>query len=247
MSSHDQPSGAASPQLTAVIAHRGASKAAPENTLEAFALAGRLGADAVELDVRRTRDGALVVHHNPDLPDGRVIASIDAADLPASVPALGAALDACAGMWVNVEIKNDPTEPDFDPSDSIADETMDLLLARDEHERWLISSFRIETVDRCRSIADAAGAPIRTAWLTSIVPDDVVELLTTRGHVALHPWVKLLRREVIDACHAAGIEVNTWTCDDPERMAELIEWGIDGLCTNLPDVALTVLGRGAPA
>ncbi|MCX6520483.1 MAG: glycerophosphodiester phosphodiesterase [Actinobacteria bacterium] len=233
-----------------MIAHRGASKAAPENTLEAFALAGRLGADAVELDVRRTRDGALVVHHNPDLADGRVIASIDAAELPVSVPALGAALDACAGMWVNVEIKNDPTEPDFDSTDSIADETMALLLARAEPERWLISSFRIETVDRCRSIADAAGeagAPIRTAWLTSIVPDDVVELLTARGHVALHPWVELLRREVIDACHAAGIEVNTWTCDDPERMAELVEWGIDGLCTNLPDVALTVLGRGAPA
>ena len=97
------------------------------------------------------------------------------------------------------------------------------------------------------TVADEAGAPIRTAWLTSIVPDDVVELLTSRGHVALHPWVKLLRREVIDACHAAGIEVNTWTCDDPERMAELVGWGIDGLCTNLPDVALTVLGRGAPA
>lgn len=247
MSSHDQPYGAVSPQLTMVIAHRGASKAARENTIEAFALAGRLGADAVELDVRRTRDGALVVHHNPDLPDGRVIASIDASDLPASVPALGAALDACDGMWVNVEIKNDPAEPDFDPSDSIADETMALLLARGEHERWLISSFRIETIDRCRVIADETGAPVRTAWLTSIVPDDVVELLTARGHVALHPWVELLRRDVIEACHAAGIEVNTWTCDDPERMAELVEWGIDGLCTNLPDVALTVLGRGAPA
>jgi glycerophosphoryl diester phosphodiesterase len=52
---------------------------------------------------------------------------------------------------------------------------------------------------------------------------------------------------VIDACHAAGIAVNTWTCDDPARMAELIEWGIDGICTNVPDVALTVLGRDARA
>ena len=190
--------------------------------------------------------------NDPQAPavDGTGAASSTRWQVPAplaSIEALGAALDACAGMWVNVEIKNDPTEPDFDPTDSIADETMALLLARDEHERWLISSFRIETIDRCRAIADEAGAPIRTAWLTSIVPDDVVELLTSRGHVALHPWVKLLRREVIDACHAAGIEVNTWTCDDPERMAELVGWGIDGLCTNLPDVALTVLGRGAPA
>lgn len=232
--------------MTTVIAHRGASRAAPENTIAAFELAGRLGADAVELDVRRTRDGALVVHHNPDLADGRVIRDVLAADLPSSVPHLGAALDACAGMWVNVEIKNDPTEPDFDQADEIADHTMALLLARDEHDRWLISSFRIETIDRCRELADAAGAPIRTAWLVGPVPDDAVELLTARGHVALHPWVKLLGRHVIEACHAAGIEVNTWTCDDPARMAELIEWGIDGICTNLPDVALDVLRAPAP-
>ena len=44
-------------------------------------------------------------------------------------------------------------------------------------------------------------------------------------------------------CHGAGIEVNTWTCDDPLRMAELVDWGIDGICTNVPDVALEVLGR----
>ncbi len=227
--------------MTKVIAHRGASKAAPENTIEAFGLAGRMGADAVELDVRRSRDGVLVVHHNPDLADGRVIRDVDAADLPEHVPQLGRALDACAGMWVNVEIKNDPAEPDFDPDDEIADRTMELLLARGEPERWLISSFRIETVDRCRALADAAGAPIRTAWLTGVVPDDVVDLLTSRRHVALHPWVKLLGRHVIEACHAAGIEVNTWTCDDPARMAELIEWGIDGICTNVPDLALEVL------
>jgi glycerophosphoryl diester phosphodiesterase len=146
-------------------------------------------------------------------------------------------------MWVNVEIKNDPTEPDFDPTDSIADDTMELLVARGEHDRWLISSFRIETVDRCQEIARRLGVPIRTAWLATVVPDDVVELLTARGHVALHPWVQLLGRHVVEQCRAAGIAVNTWTCDDPERMAELVEWGIDGICTNVPDVALSVLGR----
>lgn len=226
-----------------VLAHRGASRAERENTLAAFRTAGRMGSDAVELDVRRTADGVLVVNHDPHLADGRAIVSVAAADLPEHVPTLAAALDACAGMWVNVEIKNDPTEPDFDPTDSIADATMQMLMARNEHDRWLISSFRLETVDRCQAVARAAGIVISTAWLTVAVPDDVVELLTSRGHVALHPWVQLLGRHVIDACHAAGIAVNTWTCDDPERMAELIGWGIDGICTNVPDVALTVLGR----
>ncbi len=71
-----------------VIAHRGASAAAAENTIEAFALAAELGADGVELDARRTADGQVVVHHDAHLPDGRVIVDLSAADLPAHVPTL---------------------------------------------------------------------------------------------------------------------------------------------------------------
>jgi glycerophosphoryl diester phosphodiesterase len=224
-----------------VLAHRGASRAERENTVDAFRLAHEMGADGVELDVRRTADGALVVHHNAGLDDGRPINHVAATELPPHIPSLADALDACAGMWVNVEIKNDPHETDFDPDDTIADDTIAVLLARGEPERWLISSFRIETIDRCREVADAAGAPIRTAWLVSAVPGGVVETLRSRGHVALHPGVWLLEKVVIDACHAVGIEVNTWTCDDPDRMRELVEWGIDGICTNVPDVAVNVL------
>ena len=180
-----------------------------------------------------------MVHHNPHLDELGLIAASRVGDLPDHVPTLGAALDACAGMWVNVEIKNDPNEADFDPDDSIADETIAHLLARGEDDRWLISCFRIETVDRCRALAPS----IRTAWLCSGIPPDTPALLRERGHSALHPWVGLVTPDDIDACHAAGIEVNTWTCDDPARMAELIDWGIDGICTNVPDVALAVLER----
>jgi glycerophosphoryl diester phosphodiesterase len=205
--------------------------------VEAFRLASSLGSDAVELDVRPTRDRVLIVHHDARLADGRSIIDVDAGDLPAHIPTLDAALEACSGMWVNVEIKNDPNEPDFDVADRIADQTIDALSHRGEDDRWLISSFRIETVDRCRSLVPA----IRTAWLVVEVPDDVIATMVSRGHSALHPWVGGLRRSHIDACHGAGIAVNTWTCDDPERMAELIAWGIDGICTDVPDVALRVI------
>jgi glycerophosphoryl diester phosphodiesterase len=198
-----------------------------------------MGADAAELDVRRTLDEVLVVHHDAHLGDGRVIAATVSSALPDHVPTLASALDACAGMWVNIEIKNDPSDADFDPTERVAEATMALLAGRGEPDRWLISSFRMETVDRCRAIDPS----IRTAWLTAPVPDDVVELLQTHGHVALHPWVRTLTRDIVDRCHAAGIEVNTWTCDDPERMRELIAWGIDGICTNVPDVALEVLAE----
>lgn len=228
--------------MVSVIAHRGASRVERENTVAAFVRAAAMGAHAVELDVRRTRDGVLVVHHDPRFDDGRSIVELDHADLPEHVPTLHRALDACRPLWVNVEIKNDPSEPDFDPSDSIADETIEVLARRDEPVgNWLVSSFRRETVDRCHAVAPS----IRTAWLTVDVPvagaaallDDLVE----SGHSALHPWVGALTRSLVDACHARGLEVNTWTCDDPERMSELVSWGIDGICTNVPDLALTRL------
>jgi glycerophosphoryl diester phosphodiesterase len=213
--------------------------AAQENTIEAFRTARAMGSDGVELDVRRSADGALVVHHDPHLADGRAVIDVDQADLPDYVPRLRDALDACEGMWVNLEIKNDPLEPDFDASDSIADQTVAELRDWNDDDRWLISSFRIETIDRCRALQ----AGIRTAWLVEVVPDDVISTMVWRGHVALHPWVATLRRSHVDACHGAGISVNTWTCDDPERMVELIEWGVDGICTNVPDVALEVISR----
>ena len=226
----------------AVIAHRGASRAEPENTVAAFRRAAAMGAEAVELDVRRSADGVLVVHHNPHLDDGRLVASTAYADLPDSVPTLGEALDACQGMWVNVEIKNDPDEPDFDPTESIADETIAHLVARDDDARWVISSFRMQTIDRCRALAPT----IRTAWLCVDIPEGVERTLVTKGHIALHPWFHALDRATLDRCHAAGVAVNVWTCDDPEQQAKLFEWGIDGICTNVPDAALRVRA-GAPA
>lgn len=227
---------------TQVLAHRGASSAEPENTVQAFRRAVEMGAHAAELDVRRTVDGVLVVHHNPHLADGRVICQVPAAELPESVPTLDRALDACGPMWVNIEIKNDPNEPDFDVAEDIATATVACLMQRaDDPERWLISSFRRETIDRCHQVAP----DIATAWLTPGVDahsyDSVLTELAAAGHSALHPWVGLVTKELIDACHRHGLAVNTWTCDDPERMVELKSWAVDGICTNVPDVALRAL------
>jgi glycerophosphoryl diester phosphodiesterase len=223
-----------------VIAHRGASRHVRENTIDAFVRAAAMGSDGAELDVRRTLDGALVVHHDACLADGRVIAALPRALLPGHVPTLDEALDACRGMWVNVEIKNDPGEPDFDPTERIADETVALLLQRSEPPtQWLISCFRLETIDRCRALAPQ----IRTAWLVVDVPAGAAATCVDHGHSALHPWVHLLEEGHVLACHDAGLAVNTWTCDDPMVIARLIDWGVDGVCTNDPAMALEVRRR----
>src|SRR6478735_1945839 len=153
-----------------VLGHRGASHVRPENTLAAFAKARELGADGVELDVRRSADDRLVVHHDPRLPDGRVIRDTRAADLPGHVPLLDAALDAAVGMFVNTEIKNDPDAPDFDASEWVAYRTCAGLARRGGGPRWLISSFRLATVATCK----AALPSVRTAWLVETLDTGVI-------------------------------------------------------------------------
>ncbi len=227
--------------MTSVIAHRGASRVCRENTVDAFREAARIGADAVELDARRTGDDAIAVSHDAVLADGRVLCETKASDLPPDVASLGEALDACAGMWVNVELKNNPDDPDHDPGHRLAELVVAELTARGDDERWLLSSFDAATLDRCRKLAPQ----LRTAWLVLAADDPVVDRAVAAGHVALHPWVDTLTGAQIERCRDAGLAVNTWTCNDRERMSELIDAGVDGICTDVPDVLIDVLGTRA--
>ncbi|MEO5973893.1 MAG: glycerophosphodiester phosphodiesterase [Ilumatobacteraceae bacterium] len=230
---------------TQIMAHRGASAVERENTTVAFRRAAEMGAHAVELDVRICNSGELVVHHNAVLADSIALKDLSRDQLPAYIPNLTQALDACSGMWVNIEIKNDEREPDFDSSDKVAEMVVDLLRRRNPTQRWLISSFRRETVDYVHTL----WPHLPTAWLTNhVIESDaeaLAESLNASGHCALNPNVRDLSRQVVSIMHRNGLAVNAWTCDDPVRIGELIDWGIDGICTNTPDVALRVLAERA--
>ena len=110
-----------------VIAHRGASSDFPENSLEAFSGAFEQGADWIELDVRRSKDGVLVVHHDAHLSDGRLIRDLDSNLLPEEVPSLAEAFEASENMGVNVEIKHLPGEPDFEEVDLVCEAVVGLV------------------------------------------------------------------------------------------------------------------------
>lgn len=227
--------------MTHVIAHRGASRLARENTIEAFQLAVSVGADGVELDVRRTADGVLVVHHDAVVNDGRVIAQTPWQELPAHIPTLGDALDACDGLWVNIEIKNDEREPDFDPDDRAAAEVLATLAERTPG-RWLLSAFRLRTIDRCRLV----DPTVPTAWLTLELDERIVETAHEHGYTAVHPWSPMVTADAVKRCHQAGLLVNTWTCNDPGHARALAAAGVDGIITDVPDVMVAAL-RSAEA
>lgn len=229
--------------MVRVIAHRGASAAAPENTVEAFHLARELGADWVELDARRCADGAIVVHHDDVLADGRVIVEMNLSELPPGVCTLAAALDACEPMAVNIEIKNWPTDRDFDETDLVAAEVVAEVRRRHAHGSVLVSCFHRPTLDRVRELDPA----IPTAFLlmhpgAGTTWEQLAADVAAGGHGALHPWDGAVDETVVAAAAAHGLEVNVWTVDDPDRMAALIALGVHGLCTNVPDVARGVVG-----
>lgn len=221
---------------TAVIAHRGASRAERENTVAAFARARVVGADGVEFDVRRTADRALVVHHDAHLADGRAIVDVERSGLPEYVPTLEQAIDACDGVLVNIEIKNSRREPDHDPDDEVATGVVSLLARLDAPERWLISSFRYATIDRVRAVLP----DVSTAWLVAAFSEERLARVVAGGHTAIHPGERTLTAEAVRAAHDAGVAVNAWTCNDPDRLRRLMVWGTDGVCTDVPEIALAI-------
>lgn len=230
--------------MTLVIGHQGAPAVAAGNTLASFQAARALGADGVELDVRRAAGGHLAVTHDAHLADGRALEDLPAAELPDCVPDLAAVLDACAGLpFVNVEIKNWPGDSDFDAELAIADRVVEVLAGRPpaERDRVVVSCFHRETIDRVREL----DPELATGWLMlgfSTVEEVVAEAVA-HGHRALHPHHSAVDADVVKQAHAAGLAVNTWTCDVPERIVWLADLGVDAVITNVPDVALGALGR----
>jgi glycerophosphoryl diester phosphodiesterase len=156
--------------------------------------------------------------------------------LPADVPDLEQALDACDGVVVNIEIKNAPGEPDHDPTDWVAGRVAFELERRGPDARWLISSFNPGTVAASRRLLP----DVPTALLTETASAADARRAAGDGHTAIHPWEAAVDEPFVRTAHELGLAVNVWTCDDPDRMRTLIGWGVDGICTNVPDVAIAV-------
>jgi len=232
------------PNRPLVLGHRGASRRAPENTLAAFALAGRLGADGVELDVRRTADGVLVVHHDPEVEGYGPLVARPFGELRAEqpeVPTLPEALDVLAGRFVNIELKCLPWEPDADPDGTVAAGVAELASARRLHDQVVVSSFDLGALGSVRVV----DARIPLGWLThGQAVATCAPIAAERGLAWLHPDRAAVLADpvaAVAAVHGAGLRIDVWTVNEPADVVVLAAAGIDALITDTPDVALAAL------
>ena len=230
--------------VPAVQAHRGSPDPVTgvrENTLDAFFRARRLGADGVELDVRRTVDGALVVHHDQEIPGVGPIHQLPSDQLPASVPLLAAALQACEGLDVNIELKNLPVEPGFDPDERMARDVAELVVVAGRATTVVVSSFWPGSLDAVRQ-----DHPELTTGLLLASWSDPAAGMTQAlelGCRALHPHASLVRGRLVADAHLAGLSLAAWTVNDRAQVEALSDLGVDTVITDDVSLALSALGR----
>jgi glycerophosphoryl diester phosphodiesterase len=240
-----------SPAAPRIFAHRGLAIDAPENTLLAFARAVAVGATYIETDVHATADGVAVVAHDPDLSRmvGRAerIRSLPLADLQRidlghgqTFCTLAEALDGFPETRFNIDVK----------AAAAAAPTAETIVRLGASDRVLVSSF-----DERRRRAALRGMPgvvssssarrFAVALLAGKVGFSPALRGALRGMVAVQVPERALGMSVVTTrmiarLHAAGIEIHVWTVNDPKRMRELLELGVDGIVTDRVDLGLVV-------
>ncbi|GAB1341293.1 glycerophosphodiester phosphodiesterase [Gemmatimonas sp.] len=232
----------------AIIAHRGASRDFRENTLPAFRRALELEADGIELDVHGTRDGVLVVHHDATLAirhgesiEDVPIASLTAADVAAHrlltgdlVPTLDAV---CALVGERAVLYVEVKAPHVEAM-------VAAFLDRHPAVRTEVHAFDHRIPVGVRAVRP--GTPI--GLLSASYPLDVRGVLSWSDATAWWQHADLIDEPLVLAVHEAGVRLIAWTVNSAPHARQLAAWGVDGICTDVPDLirsALTVL-PGAP-
>jgi glycerophosphoryl diester phosphodiesterase len=229
-----------------VIAHRGASLQAPENTLSAFCLAADLGADAIEMDAKLSADKCVVIHHDLTLERttngrGRVstqrldeLKQLDAGikfDISFSeerIPTLEEVIELVGDrLLFNIELTNYAS-----PFDNLPEVVVDIIRKYGIQSKVLISSFNPIALIRTRMIE-----PDMTCGLLikSSEPRWIRGLFQRLGrYEAIHPSYDLIDNEFMQQSIDSGKLVNAWTVNDREKIVELLELGVGGIITDDP-------------
>lgn len=249
------------------LAHRGASDLAPENTIEAFGAAVESGAGGLELDVHLTRDGHVVVIHDPTvdrttggtgavaqmtldeiraLDAGHEFSPDDGGTLPyrgrnVRVPTLAEVLREFPGVALNIDMKVD--------SPGIETSVLGVLREAGAGGRALVVSSGYGAVRRFRRISGGSISTGASRWETGVFylfSRLHLEWLLRPAYDALqvpprHRGIPLVTRRFVEAAHARGVRVDAWTINGADEMRRLLELGVDVIMTDRPGTLDEVL------
>lgn len=213
-----------------IYAHRGASAELPENTLAAFERALDVGADAIETDAHMTRDGRIVLSHDPHRIASQTLEQVRA--WKADVPTLDEALERFPGVVFNVDAKQ--TEPDMIPA------LLRVIHAAQATDRVRIASFSTRNLERARELGyeGETGMSAKEIARVMFLPRAALRWVRVAGHAAQVPrrayGVRFDTQGAIDRFHQLGLRVDFWTIDDPEEAKRLFAMGADGVMTDDP-------------
>jgi len=224
-----------------IYGHRGASAYARQNTVEAYALAIAQGADGVELDVRRSRDGALIIHHDDrPSPDATPFVRLDLREIRSTtpwVPTLDEAWEAVGPEGrLNIEIKNTPGQADYDPTHRVGEAVGRWIASRDTGDRILVSSLNAHTLAAVRRNAPAPTALVVTAWIDPLL---AIREAIARGDAAISLSLEATIPDAAKIVEAAGdVDVLVWTVNDPDQAETLADAGVAGIFTDDPPLMI---------
>lgn len=240
-----------------VIAHRGANRYAPQNTLAAFEKANAIGVDGFETDVHLTKDGELVICHNytiDETSDGKgkicdmTLSQLEKFDFGkyfsprfkgTKIPTVEEFLSFVETTDIrvlNIEIKS-PQQGETE----IVKETIRLVKEHGLFDRLLISSFDPKLLVQAKEIDENC----KTGYLydftkkttyTNKMRTKYIDFAKSIGADALHPQYLYVDKKYVSAAHEAGIMVNPWTVDSVKTIEKMIKCGVDGIITDFPDV-----------
>jgi glycerophosphoryl diester phosphodiesterase len=222
-----------------VYAHRGVHSIERENTLAAFVAAVALGVDGVELDVRQTLDGTLVVHHDPSIGD-QIIAKSGRRTLPSYVPTLEEALDALRGVRVNVEIKNSraPSEPGYDESGDLARRVVTTVRDLGWNDSVSISCFDLATCAVVRSF----DRDITVDWLLwDVALSDAMIRAHVLGLNAINPHFSMVDANAVAQARELELDVNVWTVNSRDDLERMVSFGVASIISDDPGLAQQVV------
>ena len=239
---------------TQVTAHRGASKAAPENTMPAFEAAIESGADYIELDVQLTKDGELVVFHDDNIKrttnGNGILTNMTYDELQkysagswfkddgsfddVKIPKLSEVLELVGhDILLNIEIKSHGNVK------ATAEKVVELVEEYDIGSSCYITSFSYQALKKVKELQPK----IKTALIANIAPSTVYSQMKYIDAVSMN--YLFVNSSVVNYAHHSGKKVFVWTVDRSGEMKKMMALGVDNIITNRPEKCLEVVDSGS--